>query len=117
MSRKNPVQVFGTRYGRLAQLVEHLLDVQGVRDSSSLPSTRGAVRAIARAAFFYYVRNGGKTFQYMENKGGRKAALLHLTPIGPAVLYFVTIHIMCGNSVPNMVKCEKRPCAGTEGEQ
>lgn len=26
-------------YGRLAQLVEHLLDVQRVRDSSSLPST------------------------------------------------------------------------------
>ena len=41
-----------TEYGRLAQLVEHLLDVQGVRDSSSLPSTRGAVRAIVRAAFF-----------------------------------------------------------------
>ena len=28
-----------SEYGRLAQLVEHLLDVQGVRDSSSLPST------------------------------------------------------------------------------
>ena len=26
-------------HGRLAQLVEHLLDVQRVRDSSSLPST------------------------------------------------------------------------------
>ena len=38
--------------GRLAQLVEHLLDVQGVRDSSSLPSTRGAVRAIAWAVLF-----------------------------------------------------------------
>ena len=29
-----------SEYGRLAQLVEHLLDVQGVRDSSSLPSTK-----------------------------------------------------------------------------
>ena len=28
-----------SEYGRLAQLVEHLLDVQGVRDSSSLPRT------------------------------------------------------------------------------
>ena len=28
-------------HGRLAQLVEHLLDVQRVRDSSSLPSTKG----------------------------------------------------------------------------
>lgn len=40
-------------YGRLAQLVEHSLDVRRVRDSSSLSSTRGAVSAIAEAAFFY----------------------------------------------------------------
>ena len=38
-----------TKYGRLAQLVEHLLDVQGVSGSNPLPSTRGAVPAIAGA--------------------------------------------------------------------
>ena len=30
-----------TEYGRLAQLVEHLLDVQEVTGSSPVPSTRG----------------------------------------------------------------------------
>ena len=39
-------------YGRLAQLVEHLLDVQRVSGSIPLSSTRGAVPAIVGAAFF-----------------------------------------------------------------
>ncbi len=34
-----PSEVMAAGYARLAQLVEHLLDVQGVRDSSSLPRT------------------------------------------------------------------------------
>ena len=38
-------------YGRLAQLVEHLLDVQRVRDSSSLASTKKKALAIASAFF------------------------------------------------------------------
>ena len=40
-------------YGRLAQLVEHLLDVQGVRDSSSLTSTK--IGRILPADFYLYL--------------------------------------------------------------
>ena len=41
-----------SEYGRLAQLVEHLLDVQGVRDSSSLPSTTKNRRFVSGSFFF-----------------------------------------------------------------
>ena len=37
--KKSDILIKPKGYGRLAQLVEHLLDVQRVRDSSSLPST------------------------------------------------------------------------------
>ena len=43
-----------SEYGRLAQLVEHLLDVQGVRGSSPLASTIKKTRL--RACFFYGFR-------------------------------------------------------------
>ena len=40
-----------TKYGQLAQLVEHSLDVRRVSGSSPLLSTRGAVPALVGAAF------------------------------------------------------------------
>ena len=44
-------------YGRLAQLVEHLLDVQEVTGSSPVPSTkRKAVYLKKVSGFFLYLR-------------------------------------------------------------
>ena len=49
--------IFVVRYGRLAQLVEHSLDVRVVRDSSSLSSTKALTVAvfINFAAVFFSV--------------------------------------------------------------
>ncbi len=61
-------------YGRLAQLVEHLLDVQGVRDSSSLPPT---MKTTKKRRFL-----GGFVVSF-----GRSALLLLVAcsqPAGPA---------------------------------
>ena len=44
------------QFGRLAQLVEHLLDVQRVRDSSSLPSTKKKAFVVQTKAFFNDIR-------------------------------------------------------------
>ena len=41
------------QFGRLAQLVEHLLDVQRVRDSSSLPSTKKKVTFVTDKGDFF----------------------------------------------------------------
>ncbi len=71
--------------GRLAQLVEHLLDVQGVRDSSSLPSTMHRFCGFPQKRFFLLktpcrtsgIRRSGRAFAVFSIPGrgpGRWAA-------------------------------------------
>ena len=70
-------------HGRLAQLVEHLLDVQRVRDSSSLPSTTQG----AQSSVLFFVLRQKKTgerelesrkdfFSYNEASSGYDTPIL-----------------------------------------
>ncbi len=55
-------------HGRLAQLVEHLLDVQRVRDSSSLPSTtQGAQLSVLFFCFIEFEK-----WQELESRKGER---------------------------------------------
>ncbi len=57
-----------TEYGRLAQLVEHLLDVQEVTGSSPVPSTITEASAKVRGSFFVSAANTRWRFVDKDSK-------------------------------------------------
>ena len=67
-----------TEYGRLAQLVEHLLDVQEVTGSSPVPSTKTRASDLGQRLLFWWTvqdsNSSGADRRLRRKQGGEAGA-------------------------------------------